>query len=117
MRRLCFNEESLPKVSGILSVALAALYPLTLDEIYYSVNSLNVHTFVAWEEFLQRFKVRITLKEYPSPASSTNLSTKFSALPLSVAVRIPGQTYGQHLHVLPPVLQRMVDQAGRNGEQ
>ncbi|KAK7578136.1 hypothetical protein V9T40_010341 [Parthenolecanium corni] len=55
------TDSAFQKVSGILSVALAALYPLTLNEIYYSVNSLNVHTFVPWEEFLQRFR---TLSEF-----------------------------------------------------
>lgn len=47
--------QSFEKVTHILSVCLAALYPLTLVEIYYSVNSLLVNTFLPWEEFLQRF--------------------------------------------------------------
>lgn len=47
--------QSFDKVTHILSVCLAALYPLTLVEIYYSVNSLLVNTFLPWEEFLQRF--------------------------------------------------------------
>ncbi|XP_065220330.1 protein TANC2 isoform X3 [Planococcus citri] len=55
------TASAFQKVSSILSVCLAALYPLTISEIYYSVNSLNVHTFVPWEEFLQRFK---TLSEF-----------------------------------------------------
>ncbi|XP_018334493.1 protein TANC2 isoform X3 [Agrilus planipennis] len=49
--------RSFDKVTHILSVCLAALYPLTLIEIYYSVNSLLVDTFLPWEEFLQRFKL------------------------------------------------------------
>lgn len=57
MKYPCDYKLNVFQVSGILSVALAALYPLTLNEIYYSVNSLNVHTFVPWEEFLQRFRV------------------------------------------------------------
>lgn len=49
--------RSFEKVCHILSVCLSALYPLTLLEIYYSVNSLLVDQFLPWEEFLQRFKL------------------------------------------------------------
>ncbi|KAG5879492.1 hypothetical protein JTB14_026360 [Gonioctena quinquepunctata] len=49
--------RSFEKVTHILSVCLAALYPLTLLEIYYSVNSLLVDNFLPWNEFLQRFKL------------------------------------------------------------
>lgn len=52
------TTSSFEKVADILSVCLAALYPLTILEIYYSVNSLKVEEFVSWEVFLQRFKVR-----------------------------------------------------------
>lgn len=48
--------RSFEKVVHILSVCLAALYPLTLLEIYYSVNSLLVDNFLPYDEFLQRFK-------------------------------------------------------------
>lgn len=51
------TTSSFEKVADILSVCLAALYPLTILEIYYSVNSLNVSEFLSWEAFLQRFKV------------------------------------------------------------
>lgn len=51
------TTSSFEKVADILSVCLAALYPLTILEIYYSVNSLNVDEFISWEAFLQRFKV------------------------------------------------------------
>jgi len=51
------TTSSFEKVADILSVCLAALYPLTILEIYYSVNSLNVDEFVSWEAFLHRFKV------------------------------------------------------------
>lgn len=51
------TTSSFEKVADILSVCLAALYPLTILEIYYSINSLNVEEFVSWEVFLQRFKV------------------------------------------------------------
>lgn len=58
------TTSSFEKVADILSVCLAALYPLTILEIYYSINSLNVDEFISWESFLQRFKVhkRYTLK-------------------------------------------------------
>ncbi|XP_071055582.1 protein TANC2 isoform X2 [Onthophagus taurus] len=49
--------RSFEKVTHILSVCLSALYPLTLLEIYYSVNSLLVDKFLPWSEFLQRFKL------------------------------------------------------------
>nr|MBE5726877.1 rolling pebbles [Cucujiformia] len=49
--------RSFEKVSNILSVCLAALYPLTLLEIYYSVNSLSVDNFTTWSDFLQSFKL------------------------------------------------------------
>ncbi|CAH1182734.1 unnamed protein product [Phyllotreta striolata] len=49
--------RSFEKVANILSVCLAALYPLTVLEIYYSVNSLLVDNFLPWNEFLQRFKL------------------------------------------------------------
>lgn len=49
--------RSFEKVTHILSVCLSALYPLTLLEIFYSVNSLLVDNFLAWKEFLQRFKL------------------------------------------------------------
>ncbi|XP_059052973.1 protein TANC2 isoform X2 [Achroia grisella] len=48
--------QSFEKITHILSVCLAALYPLTLVEIYYSVNSLLVDTFLPWEEFCDRFE-------------------------------------------------------------
>ncbi|VVC35400.1 Hypothetical protein CINCED_3A011918 [Cinara cedri] len=51
------TTSSFEKVADILSVCLAALYPLTILEIYYSVNSLNVNEFLSWEAFLQRFKL------------------------------------------------------------
>ncbi|XP_063381580.1 protein TANC2 isoform X1 [Cydia fagiglandana] len=47
--------QSFEKVTHILSVCLAALYPLTLVEIYYSVNSLLVDKFLPWDEFCHRF--------------------------------------------------------------
>lgn len=51
------TTSSFEYISRILSVCLAALYPLTLLEIYYSVNSLAVDTFLTWNEFLQKFKL------------------------------------------------------------
>ena len=49
--------RSFEKVMPLLSVCLAALYPLTLLEIFYSVNALHGDKFLSWEEFLERFKV------------------------------------------------------------
>ncbi|CAH0559167.1 unnamed protein product [Brassicogethes aeneus] len=49
--------RSFEKVTHILSVCLTALYPLTILEIYYSVNSLLADKFLPWSEFLQRFKL------------------------------------------------------------
>ncbi|KAK9872671.1 hypothetical protein WA026_018805 [Henosepilachna vigintioctopunctata] len=49
--------RSFEKVAHILSVCLGALYPLTLLEIYYSINALSVDNFSSWQEFLQSFKL------------------------------------------------------------
>ncbi|XP_043290037.1 protein TANC2 isoform X2 [Venturia canescens] len=51
------TATSFDKVQPLLGVCLAALYPLTLTEMYYSVNSLYTDQFVSWEDFLQRFKM------------------------------------------------------------
>ncbi|XP_034943105.1 protein TANC2 isoform X2 [Chelonus insularis] len=51
------TATSFDKVQPLLGVCLAALYPLTLPEIFYSVNSLYTDQFVSWEDFLQRFKM------------------------------------------------------------
>ncbi|XP_032688832.1 protein TANC2 isoform X2 [Odontomachus brunneus] len=51
------TAASFDKVQPLLAVCLAALYPLTLLEIFYSVNSLNTNHFISWEDFLQRFKM------------------------------------------------------------
>lgn len=44
------------KVSNIINVCLAALFPLTISEIYYSVNALSATEPMDWSEFLFRFK-------------------------------------------------------------
>ncbi|KAE8742661.1 hypothetical protein FOCC_FOCC011790 [Frankliniella occidentalis] len=49
--------RSFEKVQPILSVCLAALYPLTLLELFYSVNSLLTDSYLSWEEFVQRFNM------------------------------------------------------------
>ncbi|KAI4487050.1 hypothetical protein M0802_012073 [Mischocyttarus mexicanus] len=51
------TATSFDKVQPLLGVCLAALYPLTLSEIYYSINSLITNHFVSWEDFMQRFKM------------------------------------------------------------
>ena len=55
------TTASFEKIHPIFCVCLAALYPLTLSEIYYSVNSLYTDCFVSWEEFMQNFKVKLIL--------------------------------------------------------
>nr|NVI77234.1 rolling pebbles [Cucujiformia] len=49
--------RSFEKVTNILSICLGALYPLTLLEIYYSINALSLDNFISWSEFLQCFKL------------------------------------------------------------
>ncbi|XP_023319029.1 protein TANC2 [Trichogramma pretiosum] len=51
------TDSSFERVSSILGVCLAALSPLTLPEIYRSCNSLENRVSLAWEDFLQRFKM------------------------------------------------------------
>ncbi|BFZ06329.1 hypothetical protein BsWGS_09368 [Bradybaena similaris] len=42
------------RVSAILAVCLASLYPLTLVDIFLTVNSGYVHQYLSWEEFSLR---------------------------------------------------------------
>ncbi|XP_014205049.1 protein TANC2 [Copidosoma floridanum] len=51
------TATSFDKVQPLLGVCLAALNPLTLPEIFYSVNSLNNNFVITWEDFMQRFKM------------------------------------------------------------
>jgi ankyrin repeat protein len=51
------TQSAFDKVSSILSVCLAALHPLTLLEIFHSVNSLVTEAPLEWNEFLNRFKM------------------------------------------------------------
>ncbi|XP_025157135.1 protein TANC2 isoform X3 [Harpegnathos saltator] len=51
------TAASFDRVQPLLAVCLAALYPLTLSEIFYSVNSLHTNHFISWGDFLQRFKM------------------------------------------------------------
>lgn len=44
------------KVFNIINVCLAALYPLTLLEIFHSVNALQAADPMDWSEFVFRFK-------------------------------------------------------------
>jgi hypothetical protein len=48
--------RSFEKVTSILNVCLATLYPLTVEEIYETVNSAFVHKFISWEEFSARME-------------------------------------------------------------
>lgn len=51
------TQSAFDKVSTILSVCLAALYPMTLLEIFHSVNALITEAPLEWNEFLNRFKM------------------------------------------------------------
>lgn len=42
------------RVSAILAVCLASLYPLTLVDIFLTVNSGYIHQYLSWEEFSLR---------------------------------------------------------------
>lgn len=44
------------KVVNILNVCLAALYPMTLTEIFYAVNAMHTKDALEWDDFLFRFK-------------------------------------------------------------
>lgn len=44
------------KVSSILNVCLASLNPMTLSEIFYSVNALVTRDSLDWDEFCFRFR-------------------------------------------------------------
>lgn len=51
------TQSGFEKVAPILAVCLAALHPLTLLEIFHSVNSLVTEVPLEWNEFLNRFKM------------------------------------------------------------
>lgn len=51
------THSAFEKVSSILAVCLAALHPLTLLEIFHSVNALVTEMPLEWNEFLNRFKM------------------------------------------------------------
>lgn len=51
------TANSFEKAAPILNVCLASLYPMTLQEIFYSISSLKTDDHLQWDEFLQRFKL------------------------------------------------------------
>ncbi|XP_050337219.1 protein TANC2 isoform X2 [Bactrocera neohumeralis] len=51
------TNSSFDKAAPILNVCLAALYPLTLNEIYYTICAMKTDEVLSWDEFLQRFKL------------------------------------------------------------
>ncbi|XP_044570823.1 protein TANC2 isoform X5 [Drosophila ananassae] len=52
------TARSFEQAAPILNICLAALYPLTLDEIYYSMEALSHgQEPLSWPEFMQRFKL------------------------------------------------------------
>ncbi|XP_067644240.1 protein TANC2 isoform X3 [Eurosta solidaginis] len=50
------TNSSFEKAAPILNVCLAALYPLTLNEIYYTICAMKTDEVLSWDEFSQRFK-------------------------------------------------------------
>ena len=51
------SVRSFERVSTILGVCLAALNPLTAEDIFLTVNSGSIQRYVSWEEFCQRMTV------------------------------------------------------------
>ncbi len=51
------SVRSFEKISSILGVCLASLYPLSMQEIYLTVNSGYMHRYVSWEDFRTRMEV------------------------------------------------------------
>ncbi|XP_059142219.1 protein TANC2-like isoform X2 [Physella acuta] len=51
------SVRSFERVSTILGVCLAALYPLTLEDIFLTVNSGYTQRYISWEDFCQRMNV------------------------------------------------------------
>lgn len=52
--------RSFERVSPILNICLAALFPLTAEELYETLNAGRTSDFITWEDFSQRL---ITLRE------------------------------------------------------
>lgn len=50
------TSSAYEKVASILNVCLAALYPMTLTEIFYAVNAQHTKDALEWDDFLFRFK-------------------------------------------------------------
>lgn len=51
------SVRSFERVSTILGVCLAALYPMTMEDIFTTVNAGFTQRFVSWEEFCQRMTI------------------------------------------------------------
>ncbi|GFN90321.1 protein tanc2-like [Plakobranchus ocellatus] len=51
------SVRAFERVSTILGVCLAALQPLTAEDIFLTVNSGSIHRYVSWEDFCQRMAV------------------------------------------------------------
>ncbi len=49
--------RSFEKVSPVMNICLASLYPLTEMEIFETLNAGYLHRYVEWEDFLQRMDV------------------------------------------------------------
>lgn len=50
------TSRSFDKVSPILNVCLASLYPLTIEEIFQVFNSGLLYRYVDWHDFVQRIE-------------------------------------------------------------
>lgn len=48
------SVRAFERVSTILGVCLAALYPLTMEDMFLTVNSGSTHRYISWEDFCQR---------------------------------------------------------------
>ncbi|XP_013066522.2 uncharacterized protein LOC106054975 isoform X1 [Biomphalaria glabrata] len=51
------SVRAFERVSTILGVCLAALYPLTLEDIFLTVNSGFTQKYISWEDFVQRINI------------------------------------------------------------
>jgi len=50
------TSQSFASISNILCICLATTRPLTLEELYLTVNALNVSSFITWNEFLSLYR-------------------------------------------------------------
>ncbi|XP_035828522.1 uncharacterized protein LOC101850208 [Aplysia californica] len=51
------SVRAFERVSTVLGVCLAALYPLSLEDIFLTVNSGFTQRYISWEDFCQRMNI------------------------------------------------------------